>query len=118
MDDIGLHLAQSPRKPTAALGEGLVRAMPAVLSGLSIVGTAAMLWVGGGIIVHGLEHYPFSPVPVGVEAASDAAGAVPAVGPLLGWFTFAGLSAVVGLIIGGVIVGVLHLIPKKKPAAH
>jgi len=116
MDDIGLHLAQSPRRPTRALGEGLVRAMPPLLSGLSIVGTAAMLWVGGGIIVHGLEHYHFSPIPVWVEAAAHAAGAVPAAGPLLGWFTFAALSAVVGLVIGGVIVGAMHLIPRKKPA--
>ncbi len=118
MDDIGLHLAKSPRKPTAKLGEGLVRAMPTVLSSLSVVGTAAMLWVGGGIIVHGLEHYHFSPLPIWVEAAAHAAGAVPAVGPLLGWFTFAALSAVVGLIIGGIILGVIHLLPKKKPAAH
>ncbi|RYF89518.1 MAG: DUF808 domain-containing protein, partial [Caulobacteraceae bacterium] len=118
MDDIGLHLAKSPRKPTAKLGEGLVRAMPSVLSGLSIVGTAAMLWVGGGIIVHGLEHYHFGPVPVWVEGAAHAAAAVPGVGPILGWFTFAGLSAVVGLMIGGIIVGLLHLIPKKKTAAH
>ncbi|MDB5472643.1 MAG: hypothetical protein JWR84_4203 [Caulobacter sp.] len=118
MDDIGLHLAKSPRKPTAKLGEGLVRAMPAVLSALSIIGTAAMLWVGGGIIVHGLEHYHFGPLPVWVEAAAHAAGTVPGIGPLLGWFTFAGLSAVVGAVVGGVIVVVLHLVPKKKPAAH
>ena len=117
MDDIGLHLAKSPRRPTAALGESLVRAMPTVLSGLSVVGTAAMLWVGGGIIVHGLEHYHFGPIPVWVEAAAHAAGAVPVLGPLLGWFTFAALSAVVGAIIGSLIVGALHLIPKKKGAA-
>lgn len=118
MDDIGLHLAKSPRRPTKAFGEGLVRAMPPLLTGLSVVGTAAMLWVGGGIFVHGLEHYHFSPIPVWVEAAAHAAGAVPGVGPLLGWFTFAALSAVVGLVIGGIIVAVLHFIPKKKPAAH
>ncbi len=118
MDDIGLHLAKSPRRPTAALGEGLVRAMPPLLTGLSVVGTAAMLWVGGGIIVHGLEHYHFSPVPVWIEAASHAAGAVAGVGPVLEWFTFAALSSVVGLVVGGIIVGVMHVIPKKKAAAH
>lgn len=118
MDDIGLHLAKSPRRPTAALGEGLVRAMPPLLTGLSVVGTAAMLWVGGGIMVHGLEHYHFSPVPVWVEGASHAAGAVAGVGPVLEWFTFAGLSAVVGLVVGGIIVAVLHFLPKKKGAAH
>ena len=118
MDDIGLHLARSPRKPTRVFGEGLVRAMPPLLTGLSVVGTAAMLWVGGGIFVHGLEHYHFSPIPVWVEGAAHAAGTVPGLGGFLHWLTFAALSAVVGLVVGGVIVGVLHLIPKKKPAAH
>jgi uncharacterized protein len=115
MDDVGLHLAQKPA--TKRLGEGLVKAMPHVLSGLSVVGTAAMLWVGGGIIVHGLEHYHFSPVPHWVEAASHAAGALPGIGPFAGWAAFALGSAIVGAIVGGIIVAAMHLTPKKK-AAH
>ncbi|HMO07753.1 MAG TPA: DUF808 domain-containing protein [Paracoccaceae bacterium] len=56
MDDIGLHLAASGRAAaTRGLGRGLVRGMPRLMAALSLVGTAAMLWVGGAIVVHGLE---------------------------------------------------------------
>ena len=60
MDDIGLHLAAKARlSGTRALGRGLVLAMPKVMSFLSTVGTAAMLWVGGSIVIHGLEENGF-----------------------------------------------------------
>ena len=56
MDDIGLHMARRGRfAPTRALGRGLVRGMPPFMRVLSAVGTAAMLWVGGSIVTHGLE---------------------------------------------------------------
>jgi predicted DNA repair protein MutK len=74
-----------------------------------------MLWVGGGIIVHGLEHFHLTPIPRWVEALSHAAGAAPGVGPLAGWLAMAAGSAVVGAAVGALIVGVLHLIPRRKP---
>ncbi|TCS17264.1 DUF808 domain-containing protein [Caulobacter sp. BK020] len=117
MDDIGLNLAQRSNAGTRALGRGLVKAMPVTMEALTVIGTAAMLWVGGGIIVHGLEHFHLTPVPHWVEGASHWAGGVPGVGPVTGWLAMAAGSAVVGLVVGGVIVGVLHLIPRKK-AAH
>jgi predicted DNA repair protein MutK len=117
MDDIGLHLAQRANPGARALGRGLVKAMPVTMEALTVIGTAAMLWVGGGIIVHGLEHFHLTPVPHWVEGFSHWAGAVPGVGAVTGWAAMAAGSAVVGLIIGGAIVGVLHLIPRKK-AAH
>src|SRR6476661_6688183 len=55
LDDIGLHMAERRNRGTRAFGNGLVRVVPKLLSGLSVIGTAAMLWVGGGILVHGLE---------------------------------------------------------------
>lgn len=122
MDDIGLHLAKSPRQGTKAFGEGLVRAMPPLLAGLSVVGTAAMLWVGGGIVIHALEHFAdtipalhFLHLLVGwTEAIKHAAEGVAGIGGALGWLAFAVASAVVGLVVGGIIVGVLHLIPRKQ----
>lgn len=117
MDDIGLHLAKRSNPGARALGRGLVKAMPVTMEALTVIGTAAMLWVGGGIIVHGLEHFHLTPVPHWVEAASHWAGQVPVIGPVTGWLAMAASSAVVGLIVGGVIVGVIHLIPRKK-AAH
>ncbi len=77
MDDIGLHMAKRSSRAASSFGRGLVKAMPKVLEGLTIIGTAAMLWVGGGIIVHGLEHFHFTPIPVWVEAASHWASASP-----------------------------------------
>ena len=113
MDDIGLNLSQRRAPATQALGRGLVKAMPVVLNWLTRIGTAAMLWVGGGIIVHGLEHYHATPIPRWVEGASHWAATAPAVGPAAGWLAFAVGSAVVGLVVGGIIVGVLHLVPSK-----
>ena len=118
MDDIGLHMAQRSNAGARAFGRGLVKAMPVTMEALTVIGTAAMLWVGGGIIVHGLEHFHLTPIPHWVEAASHWAGGAPVIGAVTGWLATAASSAVVGLIVGGVIVGVLHLIPRKKKAAH
>jgi predicted DNA repair protein MutK len=117
MDDIGLHLAKGRSKALQGVGRGLVKAMPVTMEALTVIGTAAMLWVGGGIIVHGLEHFHLTPVPHWVEGASHWAAGAPVVGPVTGWLAMAAGSAVVGLIVGGIIVGVIHLIPRKK-AAH
>jgi len=114
MDDFGLSLAKRPGAGTQAFGRGLVAAMPLVLKALGIIGTAAMLWVGGQIIVHGLEGYHLTPLPEWIHHASEVAGhAVPGIGAVVEWLVYAGLSAVVGIVIGGVIVGLLHLKPKK-----
>jgi predicted DNA repair protein MutK len=114
MDDIGLHLSKGRAAAMRALGRGMVKAMPVVLDALTRIGTAAMLWVGGGIIVHGLEHFHFSPIPHWVEGFSHWAATAPAVGPVTGWLAFAVGSAVVGLVVGGLIVAALHLVPSKK----
>jgi len=114
MDDIGLHLSQRRNAGTRALGRGLVKAMPVILDLLTQVGTAAMLWVGGGILVHGLEHFHLTPVPGWVEAFSHWAGTVPAVGPVTGWLAFAVASALVGLAVGAAIVGAMRLVPGRK----
>ena len=118
MDDIGLHMARGKSRGGRALGRGLVKGMPVVMSWLTVIGTAAMLWVGGGIIVHGLEHFHLTPIPVWVEGAAHWAGQVPAIGAVTGWLTFAVGSAIVGSVIGAIIAGALHLAPKRKAAAH
>ena len=118
MDDIGLHLAERRSAATRALGRGLVHAMPLVLSGLATIGTLAMLWVGGGILVHGLHEFHLDAIPGLVERLGHAAGAVPLVGPVTGWLATAAASGVVGLVVGSLVVAVLHLIPRRKAAAH
>ncbi len=104
MDDIGMHLAERGPSLVRSVGRGLVRGMPVALHLLSGVGTAAMLWVGGGIIVHGLEHFGLDTLPHLVEAAAHAAGGIPIAGPVTGWAARAAASAVVGLALGGLLV--------------
>ncbi|HZV85639.1 MAG TPA: DUF808 family protein, partial [Brevundimonas sp.] len=118
MDDIGLHLAERRSTSARALGRGLVRAMPIVLAGLATIGTLAMLWVGGGILVHGLHEFHLDLLPGLIEGLGAAAGRVPLIGPVTGWLATAATSAIVGLVVGGVIVAIMHLIPRGKRAAH
>ena len=104
LDDIGLHLCRRDDM-TRSIGALLVNAMPPLLAGLTVVGTAAMLWVGGGIVVHGLETLGL-PFP-GHEVAhlAEQAGAMGgALGSVLSWLTGAALAALSGLVLGGVIV--------------
>jgi len=115
MDDIGLHLARRDNATAQAVGRGLVKAMPVVLRVLAIVGTAAMVWVGGGIIVHGMEEFGLTTLPHLIHGTAHHAGEVlPVGGAVAEWLVGAIGSAIVGLAIGAVIVGVLHLIPSKK----
>ncbi|MDP5281049.1 DUF808 domain-containing protein [Sphingomonas sp. DG1-23] len=115
MDDIGLHLAQRRAAATRALGRGLVRGMPVLMQTLSIVGTAAMIWVGGGILVHGLEvlgmHEPAGTIHHAAEAVAHAGGAL---GGFAGWLVTAMASGVLGLAIGGVIAFAVHQIHKLR----
>jgi predicted DNA repair protein MutK len=107
LDDIGLHLAERSSATARTVGETLVRIVPTMLSALSTIGTAAMLWVGGGILLHGLEElHIFEVVPHTLHHWSEAAGA--AAGPLVAWFVYALGSAVAGLIVGGIIVLVIR----------
>ncbi|MDP3968110.1 MAG: DUF808 domain-containing protein [Nocardioides sp.] len=112
MDDIGLRLAQRGGRAVARLGTGLVHAMPKVLTVLSVVGTVAMLWVGGHIELVGLHelgwHAPYDLVHH-VEVA--VAGATGALGGVLGWLTNTAFSALLGGVLGLLLVAVRRLLP-------
>lgn len=113
MDDIGLHLAKREARSSQVVGRGLVRAMPTVLDVLADVGTVAMLWVGGGILVHGMHEYGLDLIPDLVERFGRWAGGVPVIGGATGWAATAAASALVGLVVGAAVVGAAHLIPKR-----
>ncbi len=121
MDDVGIALAAKKSTAVAALGRGLVRAMPVVLATLATVGVAAMLWVGGHILLVGAEElgwtWPYDLVHHAEVVVHDATGAL---GGVLGWLTNTALSAVVGVVVGAVVVAVLHVVPRRgrKAAAH
>ena len=109
MDDIGLHMANSGNGGSQAVGRGMVKAMPKLLAFLSTVGTAAMLWVGGQIIVHGMHEFHITPLPEWIEglAHSGAAKAGP-FGAIVDWVIQAGLAGLFGLALGAVIVWAHH----------
>ena len=110
LDDIGLHLAVRSNAIARGIGNLLVRIVPQLLIALSTIGTAAMLWVGGGILLHGLEElHVLEAVPHNLHHWSEAAGeAAGAIGPIVEWFLYALGSAIAGLIIGGLIVLVVR----------
>ncbi|WP_428682303.1 DUF808 domain-containing protein [Sphingopyxis sp.] len=117
MDDIGLHMAKEGNKFRRATGRGLVDFMPKLLAALATIGTAAMLWVGGQIVLHGLHEYHIGGIAEALEAlAHSVAGGLPLEG-LWTWLIKATGDGIFGLLLGGVIVGLLHLLPGKK-AAH
>ncbi|MBC7985229.1 MAG: DUF808 domain-containing protein [Sphingomonadaceae bacterium] len=118
MDDVGLHLAQRSIGAVRALGRGMVKAMPVVMRWLGTIGTAAMLWVGGGILVHGLHEFHFSPIPEWIDRAAQAAGAaLPFARGAIEWIVNALGAAIVGAVIGGVIVGMIHLWKHRRGTA-
>ncbi|AXV07381.1 Membrane protein, putative [Euzebya pacifica] len=118
MDDVGLHLAETRQNGMARFGRGLVNAMPKILSALGIIGTAAMLWVGGHIVLIGLDelglHGPYDLVHGWEEAIHDA---VEGLGGFLAWLTNTAASAVLGLVVGAVLVAVLSLRPGADSGA-
>jgi predicted DNA repair protein MutK len=115
-DDAGVALASRPGRGsfggiTRALGRGLVIAMPVFLKGLSVVGTAAMIWVGGGIIVHGLEEYGLTLIADTIHHAAELAShLLPAVVTLGSWAVAALGSSVVGLLVGAALIPVTELV--------
>jgi uncharacterized protein len=109
IDDVGLYLTRQGKTWKQRFGHFLLAFVPKLLIALSLIGTVAMLWVGGGIIVHGTHEVGFHAIYDIVHGAEYAAkGATGALGGLFGWLTYAGLSAVIGLVLGGAIAFVLH----------
>ncbi|MBP7952198.1 MAG: DUF808 domain-containing protein, partial [Sphingorhabdus sp.] len=120
MDDVGLDLAQRSRGSVRALGRGLVMAMPKILSALSVIGTAAMLWVGGQIVMHGGESFGFKTLPHMLhDFAHNIGGALTgALGAIAGgvaeWAVNAAGAGIFGAILGGVIVAIHHLFTRSR----
>ena len=119
MDDVGLHLAKQSSQFAQTVGRFLLKAMPWLLRALSFIGTIAMLWVGGGILLHGLHEIGFHwlsdwahGIQVTVESASGALSGI------LGWLSYASISAVIGLAAGIVLTLLIHKVFMRGGAAH
>lgn len=113
MDDVGLHLAEKRSAIAQSVGKLLLLAMPKLLVALSFIGTIAMLWVGGGIVLHGLEELGVhAPANVMHSVQHAVEGVTGALSGILGWLSGAVYSGIFGLLLGGVIVFVLHKVLK------
>ena len=110
LDDIGLHMAARRDRATRALGNALVRIVPGILTALAAIGTAAMLWVGGGILLHGLEELHLAgPVPQLIhQAAYDAGEAAGILGGIVAWLVTALAGAMLGILVGAILAAVVR----------
>jgi len=119
MDDMGIALR---RKGTSAftrrLGHGMVTAMPKILAFISSVGTVAMLWVGGHLMLRSAYdlgmHNPWDLIEGPVSAVHHA---VPFIGGVLAWILETAASAVVGLVIGSLVMFIVEAIERWRDSA-
>ncbi len=101
-DDVGLYLAKRSRMGLVrALGRGLVRGMPPFLKILGIIGTAAMLWVGGEIIAHGIAP---------LHHALEHLHGMLAQSPVIAWLAKASLCAIGGLLLGAIVAQLVTMV--------
>lgn len=118
MDDIGLRLARGDSGLGQTVGRALVTGMPKFMKVLSTVGIVAMLWVGGHILLVGLDelgwHWLYDQVHHAEEAVADSLSAI---GGLAAWLVNTLASAVVGALVGAAVVAALHLAPGRSAQA-
>lgn len=115
LDDVGLAMTQRSSSLGQKVGRGLLVGTPKFLTFISVVGTAAMLWVGGHIVLVGLDDLGFHPPYELVHHLEELVHH-----GVQGWLVNTAASAVLGLALGALIVAVLHVLPwgKKDAAAH
>ena len=118
MDDAGLALAQQESDGSRRLGRLLVQGMPRLLQVLSVVGTAAMLWVGGHIILAGTDELGWHALYDLVHRAEESVDGVEGIGGVLAWLVNTSLSAVIGIVVGGVAVAVVSALPFGPSSDH
>ena len=112
IDDLGLRLSESSEVGLVrAFGRGLVTSMPTVLKVIAIVGTAAMLWVGGSIVIHGLHEVGWSLPYDTIKAIADSGSGGVASGSVV-WLITALCDAVVGLLFGLILIPMMNVLLK------
>ena len=119
-DDVGLSLAGSSLGLLRTFGRGLVVGVPVFLNILAMIGTAAMLWVGGSILVHGMAELGYHGPEHFIEGIAAGIGTVSAYfGEILHWTTTSAIQAALAILIGGVTIVLVHasapLIKRLRP---
>ena len=115
-DDLGVTMARGSHGMLRWGGRAIVQGMPAVLAALGLVGSLAMLWVGGGIFLHGLESYGIAG-PAHVQHAAQHWGETLPLGAVMGWLSGAVVAGVAGLGLGLLATGALKLARRLQGAA-
>ena len=118
-DDVGLGLTQRSSATAQRVGHAMVAAMPRLLTVIGAVGTVAMLWVGGHILLVGVDelgwHALYDLVHHLEEDVDEALGAL---GAVAAWLVNTAASAVLGLLVGAVVVVLVHLRPRRRSSAN
>jgi uncharacterized protein len=109
-DDVGVAMARTGTVGIAQIGKLLVKGMPVLLSILSVVGTLAMLWVGGDIILHGLAHYGFDQAEHWIKDTAKAMGGALPLPGVFTWLIGALGSGIIGAVLGALVVPVVTYI--------
>ena len=115
LDDVGMHLLDKKGETRVAaaqrrLGEMILSFAPVMMKTLSVVGTAAMFLVGGGILVHGVPQLALL-----LHDVADLAHELPVAADLFSGIAALIFNAVAGIIAGGLLVGIQHLVKLVKP---
>lgn len=111
LDDLGFYLSRKKASIVKALGNGLVGVTPYLMKTLSIVGTAAMFMVGGGILTHGIP-----PVGHGIETMVSSASGIPVIGVILSTVGPTLLNMLFGIVAGAIVLAGVTVVGKlKKP---
>ncbi len=118
MDDIGLSLAGRDSSSSQRIGRLLVSSMPIVLKWLAIVGTGAMLWVGGHILIVGADELGWARPYELLKEVEHSVDGVGGIGGALGWIANTSVSAVVGVIAGAVVVVIVSQLPSRSPKSQ
>lgn len=110
-DDVGVHLAMRRNGLSSAIGRGIVKVMPGFMKALTIVGTAAMIWVGGQIVLHGFAELGWASAYNWIHHRAEAAAhAVPQAPGLVAWIVTAFFDGIFGLVLGMILIPIIHRI--------
>jgi predicted DNA repair protein MutK len=118
MDDIGLRLAERDDESSQRVGRLLVAGMPKLLALLSVVGTFAMLWVGGHILIAGAHELGWHTPHDLVHHAQDWVVDVPGIGGALAWMVDTVISAIVGFVVGTIVVEIVTRVRRSRQGEH
>ena len=117
MDDVGLRLTENESESSQRMGRAMVNGMPILLKWLTIIGTGAMLWVGGHILVVGAHDLGWAAPEDFIHDAEDLVSGVAGIGGFLAWLINTAISAVIGFVVGSIVATIADKIKESRGGA-